>query len=274
MVVTTWQIARNKMSVKLNGLYMPFNAARASLRRFAYPLSFHNPGSDHELSMKGSCTLVRLKGKLTLVSTAHQLREETGPDRTPNEILLTTNPTSDGKKLVISGSEATRIKYPPEADLKPAEDILMLTFDPKFYSMDPTPLFWNLYDIASLNAVKLENVLLFFTIGFPTAFTGYDSDFDDETGASTVTIRSKPCLIYLTPDSASDLEFHRKFRIREESQGTVSSFDGFSGAPAFFIYRDAANNHHVGFAGMVKSAGCGIFYVYDGQAVRTLLEGL
>jgi hypothetical protein len=47
--------------------------ARRSSRKFCRPLAFYNPGSVYEISIVGSCFLVKHVQRLVLVTTSHQL---------------------------------------------------------------------------------------------------------------------------------------------------------------------------------------------------------
>src|SRR5260370_33261207 len=62
-----------KTSVLINGVFVPLDSAKHSLERFSRPLLFYNVGSPFEVSVVGTCTLIRQEGENFLVATRHQL---------------------------------------------------------------------------------------------------------------------------------------------------------------------------------------------------------
>ena len=72
MAVPTWTTAQAKMSVEINGTYVPFNSAPDSMPRFVRPALFSTGDDVWELRLFGTAFLATFHGWSFAIVTAHQ----------------------------------------------------------------------------------------------------------------------------------------------------------------------------------------------------------
>jgi len=66
------------------------------------------------------------------------------------------------------------------------------------------------------------------------------------------------------------LELHDKLESDLESD-----FNGYSGAPVFFLWMDEEKNPHIGFAGMIVEVSFGRrFHLFPGNVIQDILRDI
>src|SRR5271169_2319384 len=229
-------VAKLRATVNVNGVYIPFNEAPNSLRRFIRPSSFHNADTQYELSFSGTCFLARHHNNYFLIATQHQL---VNSNREAPEVCIAVkdDPLSGGK-LMVSPSQSSTLSF-GDINYKFAEDLLFLQFEPPRYNTEIVNLFYGLDNIPDLSEVELDRVLILFTVGYPTQFIDYDIDFTNPEEPILKEIRQSYCKLYLEFSPECTMEYHRTLRVHSKMplQRDVD-FDGFSGSPVFFLHQD------------------------------------
>jgi hypothetical protein len=164
-------------------------------------------------------------------------------------------------------------KFPQDDEFKVAEDIIFLTFQPQTHGhVDLTRLFFDLTQTRTMDEVGAQDVTLYFTVGYPTEFAELVGNLDDPEAMSFEGYISRFSKIYLETDRKPSMAAHVEFRVHRKQPVTLSNFDSISGSPVFFIYRDSTNQHHTGFAGMIRLGANNIFHVYEGYQIKRIIE--
>jgi hypothetical protein len=260
--------AKQKTSVLINGVSVPINSANFSLQRFSRPLLFYNSGSPFEVSVAGTCALIRQEGENFLIATRHQLgNQDTQRDETEVCIALYDDPKS-AMPTLLTPSGSARYSF-NEPDAKFLEDILILSFVRKDEKHDQlNAQFLQVDSVKCLNEVDPGSIIHFLTIAFPSIgnrpkLTGDGMGYD-EFGTGFVRLA-------LELHDIPTLEKHIAFRVKEEPR-KERELDGFSGAPVYFLFVDHGEQVHVGWAGIVRLAGNGIFHAYMASEIRQYIR--
>lgn len=265
----------DQKSVLINGLLVPFHRAVHSLVRFCRPMAFYNANNVFEISVSGSCFLVRLFDKHVQLTTRHQFGVgQTARDPGESCVII----DKEGKNLALTCSQCGRpsVKGESESDFRDAEDVVLLKFDPEKYSIDITRLFLDLASMQTLAEVSPDLIDLGFSLGFPTELTELVGELNDPEKMSFEGYISRFSRIYLDPSyNPSPMPGHFEFCLhtKQKSMGLVD-FDGISGSPVFFLHHDYASQYYLGFAGMIRRAGNNLFHVLDGRYIKRMLEQL
>lgn len=263
MTSTTWAAAAAKMSVAVNGTFLPFKNAPDAMQRFVRPALFSTEDEAWELRTFGTAFLCRYQNLALAITTGHQVGD--GGDKplpekfvvlvSNDERTIAVSPTSVLKPL-INGKEYTSL-----------QDLYIFDFDERGRKRNIATL--------DLSAVRWSDdpelsVDYSFLIGYPTE--SFDADINDEGECQRVVnrwIRQD-----LEPDGPALMDVENRDMFVKHSQSTGSSIDpdGLSGSPVFSIVHDAASDRHLRFDGIVTDARDDRFAVYPSVHIRRLLD--
>jgi hypothetical protein len=224
---------------------------------------FYN-GPPFDVSVVGSCMLARFRGENFLIATRHQLGK--GDEQRP-ETEVCVALFDDAKSRIptlLTPSGGIRISF-NDADDKFLEDILVLTFEREKHKLAQLNVqFLQLDEMKCLDEVDPRRIIQYLTIAFPSignrpelksdgmGFEGFESGF----------VR-----LALEPTGDASLDRHIAFRVKEGVR-KERDFDGYSGAPVYFIFADDTGQAHVGWVGMIRLGGNGILHVYLASQIR------
>lgn len=262
-MIPTWKVAEAKMSVGVNGMFVPFRSAPDSMHRFVRPALFSTGHDNWELRLFGTAFLCRYGDLSIALATNHQTGNGDEKPLPGKFVVLSDN---GGRTLAIPPKTMTRPVY-HEEDFRSLRDLYVFDFEERM-------------DGHRIEALNLESVLwsdtagvtvdYSFLIGFPT-----DSriiDLDDEgqlRGVVNRWIRQD-----LRSDGPKPLDVENRDMFVKDERSTRLSVepDGLSGSPVFSIVRDAASDRHLRFDGIVTDARKDRFAVYPSVHVRTLMD--
>lgn len=265
-----------KLSIEMNGVYVPFNQVIEAWRRHCYPLLHYIPDSQGlDLGYAGSSLLLCHRGQLLQLFSNHQL-ENLGIDAT--DVLIYRDELTDEKALGPMEIVTSTVDDVSHENLN---DIKIIRYASQ---REPDALAARFFrnDVSSMQTLEEtdpDQVVLIFTVGFPLRNGRVEGDFNDESfefenahvfSASTKIYSQKADPIKIDPDNRLPLEIHDDFEVPPGYD-----FNGFSGAPVFFIWQDTEQNAHLGFAGMVTEV---LFdsrlELYPGSKIQDILRRL
>lgn len=265
-----------KLSIEINGVYLPFGQIIESWRRHCFPLLHYiNSDQGFDLGYAGSSFLFKHKGQLLQIFSNHQLKNL---GIAPEDVLIFRDELPKEKALgpgqIITPSVTEQI----HANLN---DIKIVRYgseqntdalEARFFKNDLTTM-------QNLETVVPESIVLIFTVGFPHSNGRVNCPYDEELEAfEHVHIISASTKLYLQttkgitldPDNRIPLEIHDDFEVPKRY-----CFNGFSGAPVFFIYQDEHKTAHLGFAGMITEVLQGTrLQIYPGSIIQSILRDL
>ncbi len=261
-----------KTSVLINGVWVQGRQAATSLQRFCRPVCFFNEDSDYEISAAGSCFLFKYRGRCLAFFTHHQLVNPHN-SRTPGEFCIIVDKAATGGKIAITPNEATKPTY-ANPEYRFAEDVQFVVYEANRNGRDLSIHFANIdfEALHDLRAVPKEQLVVIFAIGYPSANTSYDFDFDENARPKNAEVIFRFGKLILSNDWSDSMEFHLTLRQHEKYPETIKDLDGFSGSPVFFFYKDATLQVHMGFAGMIRLGGSGIVHVYEAATMKMVLD--
>jgi hypothetical protein len=257
---------RQRASVRVNGVYVPINSVKYALERFSRPLLFHNADTPFQVSGAGSCFLARAAGENLLIATRHQLGNP-ARDETDVCITLYDDPASS-KATLLTPSGGIHVSYGDPA-AKFLEDLLILSFVRHHEKLEQLATnFLRIDAMSTLADVDQDRIFYWMTIAWPTNGKTVVLSPDE---MSCEEFRNGFVRLALEPHDVPSLEKHIAFRVRER-EPKIRDFDGYSGAPVFFLYLDDARETQVGWAGIIRLGGNGILHAYAAADIRTSLR--
>lgn len=266
-----------KLTVMMNGIYVPFRQALENFGRFCRPLSLYNDGTVFELSIPGSAFLARIQGHNLLMATRHQLGKGTDK-RSPSDVVIVLDELD--QRVALTGNESF-LASDRSGGIPREQDLLLLRFEDGGNGRDLRPNFLQLQYDQILDATELppgSKALIHAIVGFPSRFTEYDALWDEEAMAtSQLSITSRWSKLFLVPAArtAWDDDELTPYVLPPNTQLDIGDPDGFSGSPLVMLYQDASHQTHLALAGVVvKASQVGRFNVYGPPRLRAAIEGL
>lgn len=243
------QIAR--YGVNVNGLIIPGRSIDNVLARHAFNLFIYNDDETFKVSLIGSATAVRYRGREVLLATQHQLR---GVGDESRVAMLT-----DSGSHIITSAGRRGYEPHPESD---AHDIVAFDFmEPckartelkrRFFDLDRCP--------PDTMTDKIIGMLL---CGYPFCAQDYDLEENNHLG---LTRRQVVCLPDSQPSDGALLAVRATQPLDENP-------DGMSGGSAFVIqYEDQQPRAY--FAGIIVRGGGGLFYILKAGFVIAFLNSV
>lgn len=265
-MIPTWKTAEAKMSVCINGAYVPFKNAPDSMPRFVRPALFSTGDENWELQFFGSSFLAKYRGWHFGIATAHQTSTAHGaPDASKYVVLK----EFGGKTLAIPPSNLHIPSVEREGDSS-LNDLIFFDFGAveaqyRASHLDLTNILWS-DDVSPADYS--------FLIGYPTSSTVITLNPDDYSALGSFTARWVRQDLQATNPQALDPE-HRNIFIKHEHSTRLSiDPDGLSGSPVFSIVKAATSERFVRFEGIITNARGDRFAVYPSVYVRDMLEDI
>ncbi|TAY88106.1 hypothetical protein [Rhizobium leguminosarum] len=263
MTVTTWAEAKAKMSVGVNGAFIPFERAPDAMQRFVRPALFSTGDDTWELRTFGTALLCKYRDLYLAVATAHQTGD--GGDKPAAEKFVVL--AADGERTLAIPPKTVRWPRIGEEQYVSLQDLCVFDFgerarEHRFGTLDLKSIKWS--DDAGLT------VDYSFLIGYPTASS--DAEINEE-GAFQRFV-NKWIRQDLQPDAPKLMDVENRSMFVKHVRSTRSSVvpDGLSGSPVFSIVRDAASDRYLRFDGIVTDAHADRFAVYPSVHIRDFLD--
>ncbi|MFN7011707.1 MAG: hypothetical protein ACK4PN_16905 [Allorhizobium sp.] len=171
MAVPTWVAANAKMSIMVNGTFIPFKNAPDTMQRFVRPALFSTGHEVWELRTFGTALLCNYRELSLAVTTNHQIGD--GKDKPlPGKFVVL---ASDGDRTLAVPPTTVRRPRIHEEEYRSLQDLCLFDFgervrDRRIKALDLRSIKWS--DDKGLS------VDYSFLIGYPTA--SFDADMNDE----------------------------------------------------------------------------------------------
>lgn len=273
LLIDTPTLAKMKLSISVNGFYVPFKDIVRSIRRFCPPALFHYEDPVLDVSPSGSAFLFRYRGRNFGLCTRHQLG--IGATAINPERFMITAEEADGRRVGLSPNRVSRVSFADPAHSNLA-DMFLAEFDDVRNGRNVRGLFLETELSRNFQTVQSVEIKLILSLGYPTAARNIDLQFDeagDEITGADITLRWVKLYLELDGPALLDPENRRPLvKHRTYEQDDVDP-DGMSGAPVFFVQLDASSNAHLGFGGMITHAAGGRYAAYDGAALKQIVDG-
>ena len=263
-MIPTWKTAEAKMSVCINGAYVPFKNAPNSMPRFVRPALFSTGDENWELQFFGSSFLGKYRGWHFGIATAHQTNSAHGAQEASKYVVLK---EVGGKTLAIPPSNL-HIPSVDEVGYSSLKDLIFFDFaevDAPYRAshLDLTNILWS--DDTSPADYS-------FLIGYPTSSAIITLNPEDYSALESFTARWVRQDLQPANPEALDTE-HRNIFIKHDRSTRLSiDPDGLSGSPAFSIVKAANSERFIRFEGIVTNARGDRFAVYPSLYIRDMLE--
>lgn len=254
--------AHEKASVEINEILIPFNQAGSRLIHFIRPMSFLNDCEYFPISSAGTCFLMKIMGKNFLTSTAHQLKSfET--KICPDNICF--SPDLNNPQHVVTPTGSIRLTF-PGGDVPCLEDIAFFEFESPDYPAALSTAFIDITQYKTLDEIDIASVTHTYALGYLTSDREIQSSEDSE-NFRVDEYKFKSRRLFLEKlEKSKEFMHHWKSKYDEKID-----FDGLSGSPVFFFYKNNENQMHIGFGGIVRTASNGIVQFYDGGAIKAYI---
>lgn len=272
MEVASFTVARDKLSVPVNGIHVPIKTLADSIRRFCTPAFFHHENQPvYEMSKAGSAFLLRYRGRNLAICTGHQLGH--GEHKVLPEQFAVVQEAPDGKKVGLSPTTVSqpKVEEPEYANL---EDLILLEYENTRGPHDLRRLFLDLDIATPLKAVARNSIKTIFAIGYPTTAGEFSIKYDQDFNVTQMDMTLRWVKIYFDLAEAAPLDPENRIPLVQSERADQETIepDGMSGSPVFFVWLDPASNAHLGFAGIVTHARGRRYMIYDGAHVRQVLD--
>lgn len=240
--------ALSKLSVRLNGVYIPARSVEHMLGRYVEALMAQNEHEVFRVNLCGSAVPIRFRDQYLLVCTHHQIAQ--------TNLETISLLTRDGRSLITSGGARHFI------DKRDSDRYDLAAFDftePCTDLVDLRERFFDLRDIPP--SMWNDKVIAFVVSGFPFLEQRYELEEKNQIG---LTKRIVTCRIDGQPSddamlrlkSIKALDFHP---------------DGMSGGSAFVVHM-VGDEPQAHFAGIVMRGGQQHFYILKAGVVREFLS--
>ncbi|MGU3358914.1 hypothetical protein ACLBWX_01130 [Methylobacterium sp. M6A4_1b] len=262
-MIPTWKVAEAKMSVGVNGAFIPFKSAPDSMRRFVRPALFSTGDDEWELQLSGTAVLCRYRGLAVALATNHQAGDGSGKPL-PEKFVVLAN--GGGRTLAIPPKSLHRPQI-SEEEYRSLQDLCVFDFEDRVQT-------------HRVEALNLDTVLwsdnpdvavdYSFLIGYPTDSQIINLNNDGQ----LVSIVNRWIRQDLRPDDLKLLDVDNRNMFVKDERSTRSSIepDGLSGSPVFSIVRDTDSNRHLRFDGILTDARNDRFAVYPSVHIRDLMD--
>jgi hypothetical protein len=176
---------------------------------------------------------------------------------------------ASAKATLLTPSGGLRVSYDDPA-AKILEDLLILTFvrDSENLARLATN-FLQIDAMATLADVDADRIIHWMTIAWPTSGKTVVLTPDE---MNCEEFRTGFVRLALEPHDGPSLDKHIAFHVRER-EPKRRDFDGYSGAPVFFLYVDDTREPRVGWAGIISRGGNGILHAYAAADIRSSIDG-
>jgi hypothetical protein len=267
MSIPTWTIARTKMSVQVNGAYLPFKSTPDLMQRFVRPALFSTGHEVFELRVFGTALMATYRGWDFALATGHQVNNARGAPSAESFRVVVEH---QGKRLAVPPSSLHLPRIDDE-EFRSLGDLVFFDYckvadEHRSSHLDLTNIFWS--DAAGFVADYS------FVIGYPISSNTIELDLEDESQLSDFTLRWIRQDLQSSDGASLDPENRLIFVKHERSTRLSIDPDGLSGSPVFSIVHDSQKERHLRFDGIVTHARGDRFAVLPSAYIRTLLDGI
>lgn len=263
----TWTEANAKLSVAVNGAYVPFQDVPKTIDRFVRPATFSTGDDTFELQVFGTAFMGVYRNLRFAMTTAHQASGLNGAPEAEKFVVIEQR---DGKRLALppDGAFKTTIDDP---DRQSMTDLVFYDYSAPQSGIRPQHL--DLSHIKWSDLTKLTPEYSFL-IGFPTTSTRITLDEADDPKVLEFTLRW--IRQDLEPAAWEPLDPPDRSIFKKHARSTRLSIepDGLSGSPVFSIVADEDGLRHLRFDGIVTHARGDRFAVYPSATIRDLLDSI
>lgn len=263
MTITTWALAGAKMSVGVNGTFIPFKSAPDTMQRFVRPALFSTGHEVWELRTFGTAFLCRYRDLSLAIATSHQIGD--GEDKPLPEKFVVL--ASVGDRTLAIPPATVRRPLIDEEEYRSLQDLCLFDFgervrDHNIETIDLRSVRWS--DESGLT------VDYSFLIGYPAG--SFDADTDDD--GKYQRFVNKWIRQDLQPDVPRLMDVENRNMFIKHGRSTRLSVepDGLSGSPVFSIVRDTTSDRHLRFDGIVTDARGDRFAVYPSAHIRDFMD--
>ncbi|PRD44391.1 hypothetical protein C5748_07375 [Phyllobacterium phragmitis] len=237
-----------RLSVDVNGLTIPGRSIESVLARHAFNLVVNNDDEIFKVSLIGSATAVRFRGRDILLTTQHQLG---GVDMSQVAML-----TDSGSHIITSGGSRG---YDPHPD-SDAHDIVAFDFTEP--CKDWPVLKKRFFELTRRPPdVPNDQVLAILLSGYPSDDQTYEVHENNHLGLAR---RHVACLPHSQPSDQALLTVQAVRPLKEHP-------DGMSGGPAFVIQLEVGGPRAY-FAGIILRGGRTYFHILKAGFVFEFLN--
>jgi len=143
-LIPTWKLAEAKMSVEMNGMYIPFAKAPDSMPRYVRLALFSTGDEKWELQVCGSAFLAKYHGWHFGLATAHQTSTTKGGSDASKFVVLV---EEDGRTLAVPPVNLRIPSIDDDAD-QALKDLTFFDYgsvEPKYraHHLDLSTVFWS-----------------------------------------------------------------------------------------------------------------------------------
>lgn len=255
--------AHAKMSICVNGTYIPFVSAPDSLQRFVRPAVFTTNDDLFELQKFGTVFMGKYRNWSFGLLTAHQT---SGSGHVPPASSFVAVVELDGTRRAIPPTAVFRPKIEDKDEIS-LEDLTFFDYEKsndRISHLDLTQVFWS--DSENVSADYS------FLIGFPTKSLLIDIEDGDVPRISQFTMRWVRQDLQKTSRRLMDTDNRDIFVKHEDSTRMSIEPDGLSGSPVFSLVKGSDQERHLRFDGIVTNANGDRFAVYPSSYIRDLLD--
>ncbi len=236
------------LSVNVNGLIIPGRSVQSVLARHAFNLFVANDDEVFRVSLVGSATAVRYRGREILLTTQHQLK---GVDESRVAML-----TDSGSHSITSGG---RRGYRPHPD-SDAHDIVAFNFTEP--CRDRPEMKKRFFDLRSAPPNTLNvHVLAMLLAGYPSSDQVYELHENNHLGLAQLQVA---CLPDSQPNDEALLTVKAVPPLKQHP-------DGMSGGAAFVIQWENGRPKAY-FAGIIIRGGKELFRILKAGFVIAFLD--
>lgn len=267
MGMPTWTLAQAKLSVEVNGTYVPFRDVPDAVQRFVRPAVFSTGHDVFELQNVGTAFMGTYKNWRFAVTTAHQASGLNGA------------PLAE-KFVVVAGADGKRLAVPPRAVHKakiedPERQSMadLIFYDYTRPRVDAAPQHLDLSRVRWSDEVGAAPDYSFL-IGFPSQSARITLEDSDDPRLLEFAMRWIRQDLQPAERRPLDPEERDIFVKHAKSTRLTVDPDGLSGSPVFSIVPGAGGQRYLRFDGIVTNANADRFGVYPSGTIRDLLDSI
>jgi hypothetical protein len=265
MKLTTWASANAKMSVLVNGLFIPFKEAPGLMQRYVRPALFSTGDSRYELQFAGTALMARFREWNFALVTAHQAQGKAFETSTGAFVVVI---DSGAKRLAVPPTSAHVPKFESE-DHRTLEDLIYFGYDREGGAVKPQHLdlkdvLWSDSDVGADYS---------FVIGYPTQSVRIELGGEDGIEITDFKLGWIRQDLVQSDRRPMDTENRSIFVKHPKSNRLSIEPDGLSGSPVFSMVR-LGTDRRLRFDGIVTNANGDRFAVYPSVHIRDALEDI
>lgn len=265
MTITTWAKANAKMSVCVNGAFLPFTSAPDAMQRYVRPALFSTGDEGFELQKFGTAFMAKYRNWSFGLMTHHQGSGLNGAPSAENFVVVA---DAGERKLAVPPSALHKPRV-DSADDRNLEDLIILDYSRASHPqphIDLSSVLW-----SDAQAVSTDYSFL---VGFPTDSMIIEIDSEEPYPLTRFTARWVRQDLEWGEPALMDPE-HRDIFVKHPKSTRLSiDPDGLSGSPVFSIVSNGLSERQLRFDGLITHAKDDRFAVYPSSYMRPILDSI